>query len=372
MTEGLVRLPPGPLPAEGIISVTSDPSRPGIVLGGQTSGTIGLLTATTTIEAGAGAPLSVTDTELASAIRHGREVIRDASIDSTPVRLLVTPIETPSGTVAAVVIGDRTAELETLHTLLLVLFGGGLAVLAVSMVVGYVYAGHALVPIRESLRRQREFTADASHELRTPLTLARAAVGELRRGAADPALVERSIDDLDAGTAQLQRLVDDLLLLARTDAEAIELVPTATDLGNVAAEAAEALEPVAAERGVRIGLELEPAPLSGDEGRLRQLVSILVDNALRHSPLGGRVTVAVQAGATLVVEDDGPGIAPADLEHVFERFWRAPSAPPGGTGLGLAIARWIVERHSGSIRAENRGVAGSPGAGARFIVRLPA
>jgi signal transduction histidine kinase len=224
------------------------------------------------------------------------------------------------------------------------------------------------VPIRESLRRQREFAADASHELRTPLTITRAAIAELARGRADPAVVERAIGDLDAGTTRLEQLVGDLLLLARTDAEAIELQPVATDLAHLAAEATESLEQVAATRGIRLVLDLQPVPIEGDETRIRQLVAILVDNAIRHSPDRGRVVVAVRPGATVSVEDEGPGLRVADTERIFERFWRAPDAPPGGTGLGLAIARWIVERHRGSIVAGNR--LGGPGA--RFVVRLPA
>jgi signal transduction histidine kinase len=97
---------------------------------------------------------------------------------------------------------------------------------------------------------------------------------------------------------------------------------------------------------------------------------ILVDNAIRHSPTDGRVAVEVRsdgAGASLVVEDDGPGIRPEDLPHLFERFYRANGAPGGGTGLGLAIAAWIVDRHGGEIEVANR-VEG----GARFVVHLPA
>ena len=227
--------------------------------------------------------------------------------------------------------------------------------------------GRALVPIRESLRRQREFAADASHELRTPLTITRASIAELRRGRDDPATVDRALDDLDAGATRMELLVDDLLLLARTDADAIEIVTSDTDLALAAAEATEALEAVAATVGVRLALDLEPAPVSGDEARLRQLAGILVDNAIRHSPAGGRVTVTVRPGALLTVDDEGPGIAPEHLDKVFERFWRAPGAAAEGTGLGLAIARWIAERHGGSIHAENR----SPGPGARFVVRIP-
>ena len=167
----------------------------------------------------------------------------------------------------------------------------------------------------------------------------------------------------------MEHLVADLLLLARTDAEAVELAMADTDLANAAAEATESLEPVAAQRDVRLVLEVVPAPLRGDEARLRQLAAILVDNAIRHSPAGGRVTVTAGPGAWLSVEDEGPGIDPAHVDQVFERFWRAPDAPSGGTGLGLAIARWIAERHGGTIQASNRGGGQR---GARFTVRLPA
>jgi two-component system OmpR family sensor kinase len=113
-----------------------------------------------------------------------------------------------------------------------------------------------------------------------------------------------------------------------------------------------------------------PAVITGDPARLRQLVMILVDNAIRHSPPGHRVSVSVGTvgtSASLVVEDQGPGISDADLPHLFERFYRAPGAPGGGTGLGLAIAAWIVDRHGGRIVAENRAEGG-----ARFAVTLPA
>jgi signal transduction histidine kinase len=112
-----------------------------------------------------------------------------------------------------------------------------------------------------------------------------------------------------------------------------------------------------------------PAEVRGDPARLRQLVGILVDNAIRHAPAGSRVDVRVRtdgSDAVLVVEDEGPGIRPEDLPRVFDRFYRAAGAPGGGTGLGLAIAAWIVERHGGRITAGN-----SESAGARFTVRLP-
>jgi len=359
----------------GAVTVTSDPSNAGVLFGGEASGTFAEIVP---LEKFANTPamgvtvvnenLDIPDAAMLADISAGRTVIREISVGGTPLRILAAPIQTPIGTYVAFVIGDRTSEVGTLQTLLAVLLGGGLVVLLAAVLVGYVYAGRALVPIRESLRRQREFAADASHELRTPLSITRAAIAELRRGRADPAIVDRVIDDLDAGTSRIELLVGDLLLLARTDAEAIELEPISTDLAHLAAEATESLEPVANARGIRLVLDVEPSPLAGDEIRLRQLVGILVDNAIRHTPDHGRVTVAVRPGALLTVEDEGRGLREADVERVFERFWRAPDAPAGGTGLGLAIARWIVERHQGTISAGNRPTA----PGARFVVRLPA
>jgi len=380
-----------------VLTITSDPSQPGLVLGGEASGTIGFvlmpgpgdmpaLGATGVSVAppamsmgGIAFDPSSLDAGARAALASGETVVRETTIGTAPVRIMAAPVAAvpaPGGpgmsggagtpAVTALVIGDRTAELDTLRTLLIVLLGGGVAVLAASIAVGYVYAGRALVPIRESLRRQREFAADASHELRTPLAITRVAIAELRRGRSDPATVDRALDDLDAGATRMELLVDDLLLLARTDADAVAIVETDTDLALAAAEATEALEAVAAAAGVRLVLDVEPVPVRGDEARLRQLAGILVDNAIRHSPSGGRVTVTVRHGARLTVDDEGPGIDPEHLDQVFDRFWRAPGAPAGGTGLGLAIARWIAERHGGSVHAENR----VPGPGARFVVQV--
>ena len=168
-------------------------------------------------------------------------------------------------------------------------------------------------------------------------------------------------------------IVEDLLLLARSDSGAIQLERLPVDLSDVVVDGASAMTKPAQDEGVSVAVEAEPAVVIGDAVRLRQLVVILVDNAIRHSPIGGHITVRVGSvpgtppGAAIAVEDEGPGIAPEDLPHLFERFYRAPGAPGGGTGLGLAIASWIVARPGGRIVAENR-----PTGGARFLVTLPA
>jgi signal transduction histidine kinase len=274
-------------------------------------------------------------------------------------------------------IQDRTVEVQTLQTLLAVLLVGGGLVVVVSVLFGYVYARRALVPIRESLaaqrdalRRQREFAADASHELRTPLTVIRSSVEHLTRHPEKTVGEHReALDDIDAEVAHLTVLVDDLLLLARSDSGAVALDRMPLDLGDIAFDAAGALGRMAEDRGVHVEVDPEPTMLEGDPARLRQLVTILVDNAIRHSPRDGRVTVIVRSAdgtASVEVDDEGPGLRPEDMPHVFDRFFRAPGAPSGGTGLGLAIAKWIVDRHGGRI-----GVANRPDGGAAFRVELP-
>jgi signal transduction histidine kinase len=150
----------------------------------------------------------------------------------------------------------------------------------------------------------------------------------------------------------------------------VELEPSPVDLAEVAEEAVRSVTPLADARGVRLLLDPAPTPYVGDPQRLRQLVTILTDNAIKHSPTGSTVTVRVAPSADaahLAVEGEGPGLRPEDMPHVFDRFWRARGAPAGGTGLGLAIAAWIAERHGGTI-----GVSNLPHKGARFQVRLPA
>jgi signal transduction histidine kinase len=316
------------------------------------------------------------DGSFRAAAAGGRDVRTGIAAD-TAVRILTVPVGSEIGTVYVQVFQDRTAEQRTLEGLLAVLLGGGLVVVLVAVGFGAIYSRRALVPIRDSLtgqrralRRQREFAADASHELRTPLTVIRASVEHLRRHRDEPvAKVGDALDDIGAEVDHLTRLVDELLLLARSDSGAVTLEHLPVDLGDVAAEAASSLAGPARERGVRIEIDPEPAVVSGDAARLRQLVVILVDNAIGHSPKDATVRVTARRDgrdAVLTVDDEGRGLRDEDLPRLFERFWRGPGAPPGGAGLGLAIAAWIVGGHAGRIEAANR-----ERGGARFTVRLP-
>lgn len=322
-------------------------------------------------------PAGLPDPASVEAARAGGSDVREIRVQGIPVRVLSTAASGRFGDVVIQVVQDRVAEQRTLNVLLLVLVGGGLAAVLVATGVGALYARRALVPIRTSLvaqrqalRRQREFAADASHELRTPLAVVRGSVEHLRRHADRPvADVATALDDIDAEAVHLTSIVEDLLLLARSDSGALDMTRLAVELGDLTVDASSALVTVANAHGVRIEVDPAPCPMLGDPERMRQLVTILVDNAIKHSPRGGTVRVNVRAeggAATLVVQDEGPGIQEADLPRVFDRFWRASGEPTGGTGLGLAIASTVVERHGGRITAGN-----VPGAGARFTVILP-
>lgn len=352
----------------------------GVRFGGGASGTVALILDTNgrLIRPRNGPPSTIQPdaASVRAAMISGRD-IRLGVVDGTPVRILTTSAASQIGTVYLQIFQDRTAEARTLKVLLVVLLGGGLAVVIVAAGVGVLYSRRALVPIRSSLvaqrlalRRQREFAADASHELRTPLTVVRTSLDHLRRHPEAPVnQVGSALDDIGAEVDQLTRLVEELLLLARSDSGAVTLERAPVDLGDIAASGASSLASTAAARGVTVTVDPAPAMVLGDEVRLRQLVLILVDNAIAHSPQGSTLRVAVRREGpmgSLTVDDEGPGIRDEDLPRLFERFWRAPGAPSGGAGLGLAIAHWIVTAHGGTITAANRETGG-----ARFVAHVP-
>lgn len=344
----------------------------GFAIGGPGSGTIAFVVTPANLVVGSQdfTTGSLPDPGGVAAARSGQTDVREATVEGVPLRLLSMPVVRDGDVYVLQIAQETTAEHRTLGTLLTVLVLGGLLGVLVATAVGALYAQRALVPIRDSLRRQREFAADASHELRTPLAVIRSAVEYIQRHPDRPvAEVDDALGDVADEVEHLTALVGDLLLLARTDSGTIDVERLPLDLADIAADALSLVSPLASSHGVRLTLDPEPAPVIGDPTRLRQLVTILADNAIAHSPANGTVAVSVRSAGrtgTLIVEDEGPGIREEDLPRVFDRFWRAADSPSGGTGLGLAIAAWIVERHGGSIQATNR-----ESGGAAFAVRLP-
>ena len=227
--------------------------------------------------------------------------------------------------------------------------------------------------LQDSFESQRRFVADASHELRTPLTTIQGNAGLLAQGPPVTEEVRRAAAaDIAAESDRMARLVDRMLTLARADSGLrLELAPI--DLKTVVTEVCRQAAAVHPERTVVV--EAADAAVAGDQDALRQLLWILLDNALRHARSRISVSLAVDGDwARLMVGDDGQGIAPDERDRVFERFYKADvararnadGAMGHGAGLGLSIARWITDQHNGRIIA-----AGSPDGGAGLFVDLP-
>lgn len=203
-------------------------------------------------------------------------------------------------------------------------------------------------------RERRRLLAEVSHELRTPLTVIQGNIEAMIDGLypADREHLER----IQSETRQLERLIEDLRTLSLAETGQLPLQREATDVDALAREVAAAFEPDALTAGVELAIEVpsDLPELEVDARRVRQVISNLVANALRHTPRGGRVTVSAIAedgGIRLVVEDTGGGMSPDAVEHAFERFWREGES--AGAGLGLAIVRDLVTAHGGTVQIES-------------------
>jgi two-component system sensor histidine kinase CiaH len=365
-----VRLPPGTGIGVGVPAVVEQ----GFAFLGPASGTLAMIVGPDDEPVGL--------TQLARVIglpyREGVDAARRdgthlgvTELRGSSVRVYSRAVDAPDGTLFVVqVVADRRLEEQALRSVLQVLILGGLLVVVAGLGLGYLYAGRALVPIRESLRRQREFAADVSHELRTPLSVVQATVADLERRPSER-IGDASGDlrEIAAQTDRLTELIEELLLFARAESGSLELDLAEMDLSDAAVAAVGRLQRLADEHQVRIEAQVTPVPIRGDARRLEQLAAILIDNAIRHAPAQSVVVVKVAKDGQrveLVVEDGGPGIPADQLMRIFDRFHRLPSSRRGGVGLGLAIARWIAELHGGTVRAENR-----PEGGARLVVNLP-
>ena len=218
--------------------------------------------------------------------------------------------------------------------------------------------------------RQKQMLADIAHELRTPLTILRGELEAMQDGLMETSSgnITRLIEEID----WLTRLVQDLRLLTVAEAGALELKPVPTDLADLTQEARAVFQTKAEAKGIKLEVRLQSVTLNADPERLRQVLYNLLENALRHTPTGGTVTISSrqeEGWGVLEVSDTGPGIPQADLPQVFDRFYRADRArsrETGGSGLGLAIAKALIVAHQGQISAQNR-----PQGGACISLRLP-
>ena len=226
-------------------------------------------------------------------------------------------------------------------------------------------------------RRRRRFFADIGHELRTPLTVILAETElALKDGSA---AAHDALTTIRQRAQRLNRRIDDLLRVARSETGRLELSVRPIDLAETAAAAVDDMAPVAKRRGLAVHCDLAPAPAQGDDDWCRQVIAGLLENALRHAPAGGHVAVTSRdrgAYAEVTVTDDGAGVGAEEAEHVFDRFARGRQETPGsGFGVGLALARWVVGAQSGTLSLKSPAPQppcwGRRGPGTQLVLRLP-
>ncbi|MBK9714787.1 MAG: hypothetical protein IPO81_26320 [Kouleothrix sp.] len=240
-----------------------------------------------------------------------------------------------------------------------------------------------LTELRRAEQSRRMFLANISHDLRTPLASLQAMIETLQDGALDDRVAaEDFLRRMDAEVQGLNRLVGEFLELTRIESGQLELALAPADLRALLRGVAARMAAQAEQRGIALALALPDRlmPVNVDTARIEQVLLNLLQNALAFTPRGGRVTLGAEAqadGVRVWVHDTGAGIAPEDLPHIFERFYKADRARSGGgTGLGLAIAKHLVEHHGGRIEAESQVGMGTtvsfilPRAGARDVDTL--
>jgi heavy metal sensor kinase len=346
----------------------------------------------------------------------GQAVIATSTVNGLPERILVQPVRLSNGSTVSLVVARTVQELDATLARTAIFLGLVVVGLAVtSSLAGYWLAGRALRPVRQiaatardlserDLHRRldlnlpddelgeladtfnamlarleaafeslRQFTADAAHELRAPLTLVRAEVELALNRTRSAASYEGSLRSVLVETERLSRMVDQLLFLARADAGALVANVREVDVADLLVETVSRWRPLAQQKRVELAAEIpESGTLQGDADLLRRMLDNLLDNALRHTPEGGVVTISCSREPenwSIAVQDTGPGVDEALRPSLFERFTRADQArsrETGGAGLGLSLSAVIARIHGGRISLDEKGP------GARFVTVLPA
>lgn len=279
-----------------------------------------------------------------------------------------------NGRDTSIIFVDTTSEHDMLDKLWAALALASLAGLILSFFGSLFIANRSLVPIKESWKEQKDFVADASHELRTPLSIIETTL-DLLSGRKDKTIQSQLkwFENIQTENKRMTKLVNDLLFLARTDSGQVILDMKAFPLHLALLEAYIPFEALVMQKKIHLKqFEGSPVEFYGDEERIKQLAIILIDNAIKHTPSGGSVGMALRdlnSAVEISITDTGEGIDKEHLNKIFQRFYRvdkARSRKDGSTGLGLSIAEWIVKQHNGVIKVDSL-----KGSGTSFQVTLP-
>ena len=303
----------------------------------------------------------------------GEITVQHETFSDKTLRLHARRFKLASGKeLVAVAVADRV-ELEDKYADLITAFAG-VAFVALVLVAagGFLLVRKSTEPIERSILFMRRFMADAAHELRTPITVLRTRAEVALQQPREAANYVSALRGVETEARRLGGIVDSLLVLARADSGERPLERERLFLDDIAIDAAGAARLVGTQKGVEVSVnEFEEAAVVGDAALIRQLVMILLDNAIKFTDAGGvvRIRVSMQDDApTFVVEDTGIGIKAADVSRIFQRFFRGDTARSRteGAGLGLSIASWIAREHGADIA-----VSSEPGRGTRVVVTFP-
>jgi two-component system, OmpR family, sensor kinase len=350
------------------------------------------------------------------AINQNETIFRNVKIQETPYRILTVPLMIADASAGWLQVGFSMTDLQYTQRLLLIVFGiSALFSIIIAGVLGWLVTGQALEPLEKMARitdritstddlsqripvntaqhdeigklvltfnktlvrlerlfnMQRRFLADVSHELRTPLTVIKGNVGLMRMM---NAYDEESLSSIESEVDRLTRLVKDLLLMSQAETGRLPLMLEPVELDDLVIEVFEQMTVLSAGiHDIRIE-NIEPAVVTGDRDRLKQVLLNLGSNAVKFSPENGRIILSLslrKKWALITISDEGPGIPPEERDYLFERFYRGDKSrkrtvDETGFGLGLPIAYWITRSHGGRIDVESE-----IGKGTKFLVWLP-
>ncbi|WP_448541780.1 sensor histidine kinase [Roseiflexus sp.] len=318
-------------------------------------------------------PLNPDQEAFQTALAHGSDLRTITLDDGRRARLLTYRLTRSDGPAALQLVRELSDQDQVLNQLFVGLITLGTFSMALVGATSWWLAGRALRPAQEAWERQQRFIASASHELRAPLTLIRASAEVALRDLPPDESDQRALlHDVLAESDHMRRLVDDLLTLTRLDSGQLTLTKETIDLTALLASIQRQAARLGEQRGVAVELADVGGLVQADTERLQQVVLIALDNALRYTPAGGRITLAATPTERTVqirVADTGCGIAPEHLPHIFERFYRADPArgrENSNAGLGLSIAKGLVEAMGGRIAVES-----TVGVGTTVVISLP-
>ena len=283
--------------------------------------------------------------------------IEEITVEGATYRALSIQMDTNYGLMTWQYIRNVDTEKAMLDRLFIILLVGGIIGGLVAVGAGYLLAGRALVPIKKSWEQQQRFVSDASHEIRTPLAVIQSRT-DLLFQSPDATIEEKAVDIsiISKEVRRLNKLVSSLLTLTRSDSNQMEIKKTSFFLDELVSEIVEQYADIAAfEEKVIEGHMTEKVAFTGDRERIHQLLVILVDNAMKFTKEGGRISIScakMSSSVLLAVEDNGKGIPEEDIPKIFDRFYQAEKSRTEnkGSGLGLSIAKWIVNAHQGTIK----------------------